>query len=105
PANFLDGWTAFNALPAGTVTATCPAPGGLFAAVSGSIYRLSASGEVLTSAPSSLVPVDMKYQADDGSLWVLEEQALHRLSGSSLSPLSSFPTEGDNRQLLLLYNK
>lgn len=103
--NYLDAWTPFNASPESPPLMACHSAAGIFVAYADGVRRYSLNGTLAGESVATFTPVHMRYQEDNGALWMLESEALHRLSGSSLSVSATFPAGPDATQILLLYNK
>jgi hypothetical protein len=83
----------------------CHSAAGIFVAYADGVRRYSLNGALAGQSVETFAPVHMTYQEDNGALWMLESEALHRLSGASLSISATFPAGPDASQVLLLYNK
>lgn len=103
--NYLDQWTPFNASPESPPLMACHSAAGIFVAYADGVRRYSLNGALAGQSVETFAPVHMTYQEDNGALWMLESEALHRLSGASLSISATFPAGPDASQVLLLYNK
>jgi hypothetical protein len=103
--NYLDEWTPFNTSPESTPLLACHSATGIIVAYADGVRRYSLGGTLAGQSSESFAPVHMTYQEDNGALWLLESDALHRLSGASLNVTATFPAGPDATQVLLLYNK
>jgi len=104
--NYINVWTGFSSAPVGEILRACAHPQGVVVAYSNGIRFHAFSGAAGATSSQGYAPVQMAFQVNSPVLWLLEEDQLLALQfGNGFTLAGTFPTGGNARELVVVYNK